>query len=257
VKRRGFRLLALLVVLTLSAAFLWSAGGLRAQGGAALSTKRSVWSGVYTSEQAARGKEEYEKTCAGCHGPEFGGGDGPPLVGEPFLRNWIEDDVSNLVEKVHQRMPGDNPGSLSMQQASDLVAFLFEANGFPSGPTEMASDSAALSAIRIQDKAGPGPVPNFALVLVAGCLTQTADGQWTLTTGSEPVRTRESAPNARAPGATLPALGTQTFKLLDVAPLRPQNAAGHLIEAKGLLMRQPAGTAINVTSIQSVAPRCP
>jgi mono/diheme cytochrome c family protein len=229
--------------------------GVAAQAGAA--EKRSVWSGVYAVEQAARGRMEYEQACGGCHGLELGGGDGPALVGEPFLRNWIEDDVSNLVNKVHQRMPGDNPGSLSLQQATDLVAFLFEENGFPSGATEMPSDLAALARLRIQDKSGPGPVPNFALVLVAGCLTQGADAQWTLTSGTEPARTRDSAPNVRPPTAAPPTLGTQTFKLMDVAPLRPQSAAGHLIEAKGLLMRQPTGTAINVTSIQSVSARCP
>ena len=37
-------------------------------------TTRSVWDGVYTSEQAQRGSTLYANSCASCHGSALGGG---------------------------------------------------------------------------------------------------------------------------------------------------------------------------------------
>lgn len=243
------------VVWFLSAAFVCSTA---THFGASVSAQRkTVWSGVFTPEQADRGKKDYELYCASCHGPDMSGGDGPALVGNDFLRNWFEDDMNNLVDKVQARMPGDAPGSLSMKEATDLVSLLLQANGFPAGTTELPPDLSALSEIRIEGKDGPTPVPNFSLVVVVGCLTQGPDSQWIVTHGTEPLRTRDSAPTRHAADAAPPATGTQTFRLMDVASTRPENSRGRRVEVKGLLMRQPTGPALNVTSIQSVSPNCP
>src|SRR5438034_1798154 len=43
-------------------------------------TSRSVWDGVYTQEQANRGKTAYAEQCASCHGAELRGGDETPAV---------------------------------------------------------------------------------------------------------------------------------------------------------------------------------
>jgi hypothetical protein len=216
---------------------------------------RSVWSGVYTTGQADRGKKEYDLSCLSCHGPDLRGADGPALVGDEFLRNWLEDDVRSLVDKVHARMPADAPGSLSVSESIDTVSYLLQVNGFPPGSGELPSDVAALSAIRIEGKNGPAPVPNFSLVLVVGCLTQT-DTQWLVTRGTDPMRTRDSAPTVGTGALASAPLGTQTFRLMDVTSARPENYKGNKVEVKGLLMRQPAGTLLNVTSIQAIASSC-
>src|SRR5262245_32072951 len=111
---------------------------------AAQPSTRSVWSGVYTDEQAARGKAAYDLSCASCHGPTLGGVDGPPLAGSDFLRNWLEDDLNSLFRKVHDRMPGDAPGSLPENVTLDIVAFLLQANEFPSGSEELIPNAMAL-----------------------------------------------------------------------------------------------------------------
>src|SRR5579862_6619407 len=52
-------------------------------------TTRSVWDGVYSQDQAGRGKALYTKECAGCHGTELTGGEeAPPLTGGAFTANW-------------------------------------------------------------------------------------------------------------------------------------------------------------------------
>ncbi len=143
-----------------------------------------------------------------------------------------------------------------MKESAEIVSYLLEANQFPAGSAELPADLKALAKIRIEAKDGPGPVPTFSLVSVVGCLGQGADAQWTVTQATEPQRTRESAPTPRAPDAPVPALGTQTFRLLDVASAKPDASKGKRVEVKGLLMRQPTGAALNVTSIQAVAPSC-
>src|SRR5215510_14709450 len=141
------RCLAVVTTSALAAAFFAGVSVAAAQ-----QNSRSVWSGVYTDEQAARGKAAYDLSCTACHGPTLGGVDGPPLVGNDFLRNWLEDDQNTLFRKVHDRMPADAPGSLSESVSLDVVAYVLQANEFPSGSQELIPDAGLLSAIHIQGK---------------------------------------------------------------------------------------------------------
>jgi mono/diheme cytochrome c family protein len=219
----------------------------RAQQGAAAAA-RTVWSGVYTEAQAARGKAVYDASCSSCHGAELGGLDGPALAGDDFLRNWLEDDLNSLYTKIHRRMPGDAPGSLSERETVDVMTYLLRMNEFPAGAEELTPDEQTLSAIRVENKSGSGPVPNFSLVRVVGCLSQRADKEWMLTRATDPVRTRDTTPDAPAASTTL---GSQTFQLMDVAASKPDSFTGQVVQVKGLLMRQPEGTRLNVTSLQA------
>ena len=155
---------------------------------AAAQVSRSVWDGVYTGEQARRGKAAYAERCASCHGPELAGGhETPPVTGETFLAKWNNHTVQELFGNTRVSMPADRPGSLSRQTVSDILAYILESNGFPAGSEDLKTP--ALPKIRLTGKTGPGPVPDFALVQTVGCLTETADG-WTLNRASEPMRSR-------------------------------------------------------------------
>ena len=48
----------------------------------------SLTGGVYSTEQAAQGRELYRAQCTECHGAAMEGGSGPPLAGDSFLANW-------------------------------------------------------------------------------------------------------------------------------------------------------------------------
>jgi mono/diheme cytochrome c family protein len=98
----------------------------------------STWDGVYTDAQAARGAEQYKVACAMCHGPALeGNGEAPPLVGR-FMPDWEGTNLSDLYDKIHDTMPLFAPGMLKPENASDMVAFILQANGFPSGATPLA-----------------------------------------------------------------------------------------------------------------------
>src|SRR5262245_28340549 len=69
--------------------------------------------GVYTDEQAQKGKAVYVRKCAACHGEDMGGADEPmvtpALVGDKFLKNWSDKSLGLLFEKMQTTMPGDMP----------------------------------------------------------------------------------------------------------------------------------------------------
>jgi S-disulfanyl-L-cysteine oxidoreductase SoxD len=110
---------------------------------------KSVWDGVYTEEQAKRGEPLYAEQCASCHGPELMGGEmAPALATGDFLAGWDGLTVGELFERIRVSMPQNAPGSLSGQQNADILAFMFKANNFPAGSTELASQAMALNDIK-------------------------------------------------------------------------------------------------------------
>jgi mono/diheme cytochrome c family protein len=214
----------------------------------------SVWEGVYTAAQASRGKVEYDANCASCHN----GGEGPSLVGEGFMRSWFEDSLHEVFTKIRTSMPENAPGSLSDRVYLDILAFVLEANGFPSGTEELTTDAERLGRILVVGKEGPGgPVPNYSLVLVLGCLAEVSGSGWTLTQATEPVRARDPG---ESPAADLWAAGTKppgphVFKLLDFPP-RAAAHRGRRVQAKGFLIRQPGESRLNLTSLQTLDQPC-
>jgi mono/diheme cytochrome c family protein len=111
---------------------------------------RTVWSGVYTSDQAERGKAAYAEQCAACHGPTLAGIDvAPPLTGSAFLNNWNNTSAGDLFERIHTTMPQNNPGSLSAKTVSDIEAYMFQANGFPAGQTALPPSQPMMAGIKI------------------------------------------------------------------------------------------------------------
>ena len=209
---------------------------------------RTVWDGVYSEAQASRGKAQYEASCRSCHR------DGPRRD-EEFMRDWSGSDLESLFKQIKSSMPSGAPSSLSDAAYTDIVAYVLQVNAFPAGRNELAA--AAIGPIRIEGRNGPGPVPDFALVRVAGCLTQGPGAAWTLADAGEPIRTKDPAASAddesKLSQAARP--GTLVFRLLNVFPA-PDAFVGHIVEARGFLIRDPGGNRINVTSVRTLAPRC-
>lgn len=237
---------ALLVALSLPAAF--------AQSGE--EPPRTIWDGVYSQAQAERGRNAYLATCARCHGDDLAGFRGA-MEGKRFMEGWSEDTVHSLFHRIQSTMPPGQAGSLSDQSYVDIVAFIFSRNQFPTGDEDLSVKG--LDKIRIQDKAGPAPVPSFAMVHVIGCLTQESSEAYQLTSATEAVRVRdpsESTGEALEAAKAVP-LGEATYNLLrNVIYLDPQNSIGHKVEAKGFLIRNDAGDRINVSTLKSLSESC-
>jgi mono/diheme cytochrome c family protein len=111
---------------------------------------RSVWDGVYTSEQAARGGTLYANNCASCHGSALGGGESaPPLTGGEFSSNWNGLTLGDLFERIRISMPADRPGKLTREQDADVLAYMLSVGGFPMGKAELERQTEVLKQIRI------------------------------------------------------------------------------------------------------------
>jgi S-disulfanyl-L-cysteine oxidoreductase SoxD len=116
----------------------------------------SVWDGIYTNDQAAKGASVYTVNCASCHGAKMEGrGQTPPLQGPDFLSNWTGMTVGDLFEKIQTSMPADKPGQVSRQDNAAILAYILKSNKFPAGERELGADSEALGRIHI-DAAKPG-----------------------------------------------------------------------------------------------------
>lgn len=112
---------------------------------------RSVWQGVYTTEQAKRGESLYARECASCHGDSLTGGEQvPPLAGGEFLADWDGLSAGDLFERIRKTMPMNKPGKLTPEVNADILAYVLAVNKFPSGDTELSHDAEMLKQIRIE-----------------------------------------------------------------------------------------------------------
>jgi len=118
--------------------------------GATAAAQKTASDGVYADSQAARGQQLYGQQCASCHGADLKGSGAPVLAGAEFLDVWGTKPLAELVEKIQVSMPSSAPGSLSREQATDVVAFMLKSNNLPAGSTELDSDAETLATITIR-----------------------------------------------------------------------------------------------------------
>jgi mono/diheme cytochrome c family protein len=119
-------------------------------------TTSSVLDGVYTDVQASRGAQAYRQSCAPCHGASLDGvGEAPALVGSGFISDFSGLTLGDLFERIRTSMPLNNPGGLSRDQYSDILAFVLKFNGFPAGPRELYQRSEYLDVIRFEAPGQP------------------------------------------------------------------------------------------------------
>lgn len=115
-------------------------------------TRVSIWDGVYSEDQAARGRTLYMQNCSRCHGTDLSGNfETPPLVGR-FMPYWSGSTLDALFDYVSTAMPLDRPGSLGPTANTDIVAYMLKSNEIPAGAQELTA--ARLKAINF-DPAKP------------------------------------------------------------------------------------------------------
>ena len=114
--------------------------------------QRSTGQGVYSREQWLRGRDVYSGLCVSCH---------PAVthVGPVFTKSWAGKKLSDLFGFLRERMPKNDPGSLTEQDYVDVMSYLLRLNGMPAGTDELPPDSVALTKIKI-DSSRVGPPSN-------------------------------------------------------------------------------------------------
>jgi S-disulfanyl-L-cysteine oxidoreductase SoxD len=114
--------------------------------------KRSIASGVFTAAQAKSGESAYQAQCASCHGADLRSTDAeaPDLNEGIFKFGWKGKTVAEIFEQIRSTMPLDNPRSLDDQTYLDILSFIFNFNGAPSGNQKLGPDLPALRQIVIE-----------------------------------------------------------------------------------------------------------
>jgi mono/diheme cytochrome c family protein len=214
----------------------------------------SVWDGAYRAAQADRGKDVYLEHCSRCHGEDLAGRN--PLSGDHFAEQWESRTLADLFRRIRDTMPPGEAMTVDRADKLDAMAYVLQQNGFPEGTADLIDDENALGAIQITRKTGPGPLRTGALVRVAGCLAARDGMGWQLTSATEPQRAAlNPASGARRPTQPSGEVGTRIVALLNPFP-SPQAHVGHRMLATGFLVRNADGDAVNVVSLEMIAPAC-
>lgn len=109
----------------------------------------STLSGVYTNEQATRGRYVYLGSCRSCHSAES-------HTGATFAQFWRGKPLSDLYTFVLERMPKNDPGTLDPENVADVTAYLLKMNAMPVGKMELYPDADSLKKFRIEVKSKSG-----------------------------------------------------------------------------------------------------
>src|SRR5690554_2516127 len=141
------------------------------------SSPQSVRDGVYTLEQAQAGAALYGDVCAECHGVGLRGGEaGPALVGSLFWRRWEGQPLSSLYQITRVTMPVSNPDGLSGGQYRDLLAFILQQNGLPSGENELPAEVNAMVSITLRP--GQGDIAVQPLTVSDSLAEREINAEW-------------------------------------------------------------------------------
>ncbi len=112
---------------------------------------RSTKDRIYTSAQAAQGRDIYDGRCKSCH-------TAISHTGPPFRANWDKRPLVELYDYMLEKMPKDAPGTLSSDEYTLVLAYILRMNGMPAGSDDLPSDKRALKAIRIDAPASKAPL---------------------------------------------------------------------------------------------------
>jgi alcohol dehydrogenase (cytochrome c) len=113
--------------------------------------------GVFTKEQAAKGAEAYQTTCAGCHGRDLAGLGAPALAGPKFTEKWAGDRNALELFGIVRTMPPGGSHMVTLDKQVVILAHLLEKNGHAAGETPLTTDSQKLKTIPVVAKAAAPP----------------------------------------------------------------------------------------------------
>jgi len=224
----------------------------------------AIWTGVFTAEQAGRGRTIYENHCVLCHKSDLSGLQGR-IKGTRFMQEWREDNLKNLFIHTKRGMPAENPSSLSDAEYLDVLAYILQENGFPRGRHELRFDT--LESILIVGPDGPKPLPEGAVIQTFGCITgDTATGSWMLRNAVAFTRARDlknlsreelNRLGERRPGSQAVELNTAIFRRFTGRSTFLDNYKGHKVLIRGRLERAEGTPQVMLFGLQEIDSSCP
>ena len=108
---------------------------------------RTTKAGVYTADQAVKGREVFNSNCLGCHTTAT-------HQGPAFTNKWFGRPLYDLFDYVSQAMPKAAPGSLTEDEYVWVTAYILKLNGMPAGRMELSPEPAWLKTVRVDSTMG-------------------------------------------------------------------------------------------------------
>lgn len=131
--------------LALAAVGVWSTAPMSSL--EAQTAPRTTKAGVYTADQAVKGREVFNSNCLGCHTTAT-------HQGPAFTNKWFGRALFDLYDYVSQAMPKAAPGSLTEDEYVWVTAYILRLNGMPPGRTELSPEPAWLKSVRVDSTMG-------------------------------------------------------------------------------------------------------
>ena len=169
------------------------------------------------------------------------------------MLHWSGRTVAELFEYVRRGMPEDAASTVSDEEKLDILAFIFDRNGFPAGSGRLPPRPQR----RADSHRGQGrthPASDRRDGRTAGCVTREAGG-WILRDATDPVRTTvDSAPVQPDANPTHVAPGTAAFQLIGVSGVEAHQ--NQRVVVIGLMIRSPKGDSLNVLRLTPEGTAC-
>jgi alcohol dehydrogenase (cytochrome c) len=101
----------------------------------------SALNGMFTTAQAARGEQQFARSCATCHSL--------PAQAASLRAKWGGSSLAELYSVISTTMPQNAPGSLTPAEYASIVAVYLERSGHAPGTTELSADPSVLVKLRV------------------------------------------------------------------------------------------------------------
>jgi len=98
---------------------------------------------IYSREQAKTGEELYRTNCLTCHDKKYF---------RPVFKTWTGQSLGTFFLVMNASMPQGNPGSLHIEEYTDILAYMLSLSRYSAGENKLSSSTEYLNSITIEDR---------------------------------------------------------------------------------------------------------
>jgi len=98
---------------------------------------------IYSKEQAKTGEELYRTNCLTCHDKKYF---------RPVFKTWSGQSLGTFFLVMNASMPQGNPGSLHIEEYTDILAYMLSLSRYSAGESKLSSSTEFLNSITIEDR---------------------------------------------------------------------------------------------------------
>ena len=98
---------------------------------------------IYSKEQAKSGEELYKTNCLICHDKKYF---------RPDFKEWSGQSLGTFFLVMNASMPESNPGSLHIEEYTDILAYMLSLSRYSAGENKLSSSTEYLNSITIEDR---------------------------------------------------------------------------------------------------------